>query len=217
MGRHLPFSLSSYTSAESSVAMTVRLDVTLETAHLILRPFEAEDAGAVESCVSLWEIARMTTRIPHPYPAGAAAAWIASHPAQRDRGQEYTFCLALRGAADQSIGAASLRKIEPGNWEAGYWLAPDHWGRGLATEAAKALVVFGFEKLWAEALNSGHFADNPASGRVLEKAGFAANGIARQWSEARQDFVDANRFLLTRETWEKARAQAEASVQETGS
>jgi len=66
-------------------------------------------------------------------------------------------------------------------------------------------VVYGFEKLDAEALTSGHFADNPASGRVLEKAGFRANGIARQWSEARQVFVDANRFLLTRQTWQQAR------------
>ena len=71
------------------------------------------------------------------------------------------------------------------------------------------MVVYGFEKLDAEALTSGHFADNPASGRVLEKAGFRANGIARQWSEARQDFVDANRFLLTRESWQRARAATE--------
>jgi len=75
-------------------------------------------------------------------------------------------------------------------------------------------VVYGFETLDAEALTSGHFADNPASGRVLEKAGFAANGIARQWSEARQDFVDANRFLLTRQTWRRAR---EATTAGTGS
>lgn len=193
--------------------MTVRL----ETEHLTLRPFEAGDAEAVQGYVGLWEVARMTSRIPHPYPAGAAAEWIAGHQAQGDRGQEYTFCLALKEAVEQPIGAGGLRYLEKGNWEIGYWLAPDFWGRGLATEAARALVVFGFEKLGAEALNSGHFTDNPASGRVLEKAGFAANGIARQWSEARQDFVDANRFLLTRETWEKAREEAQAAIQEIAS
>ncbi|MEO3428178.1 GNAT family N-acetyltransferase [Pelagibius sp. CAU 1746] len=193
--------------------MTVRLD----TEHLILRPFEAEDAEAVQGYVGLWEVARMTSRIPHPYPPGAAAEWIAGHQSQRDSGQEHTFCLVLKGANDQPIGAASLRFLEKGNWEIGYVLAPDHWGRGLATEAAKALVVLGFEKLGAEALQSGHFADNPASGRVLEKTGFAANGIARQWSEARQDFVDSNRFLLTRETWEKARRAAAGGNPEPGS
>ena len=190
------------------------MSVRLETEHLILRPFAAEDAETVQGYVSLWEIARMTTRIAHPYPEGAAAAWIASHQGLRDAGQEHVFCLALKEAPGQAVGAAGLHGIGKGNLEIGYWLAPEQWGRGLATEAAKALVVFGFEKLGAEALNSGHFADNPASGRVLEKAGFAANGIARQWSEARQDFVDANRFLLTRETWERARQEADGSGQE---
>jgi len=70
------------------------------------------------------------------------------------------------------------------------------------------LVVFGFEKLGAEAIHSSHFIDNPASGRVLEKAGLRGNGVTRQWSEARQDFVDANRLLLLRRTWTAAREKA---------
>ena len=183
--------------------MTIRI----ETRRLLLRPFLAGDAEAVEACVSRWDIARMTTRIAHPYPKGVAAAWIAGHAAEREDGSEHSFAVTLRGN-DEPIGAVSLRRVEPGNFELGYWLAPGHWGCGLATEAAQAMVVYGFEKLGAEALTSGHFADNPASGRVLEKAGFRANGIARQWSEARQDFIDANRFLLTRESWRRARRVA---------
>lgn len=214
MGRHLPFSLSS-SLLKARQKSTVEMTVRLETEHLILRPFAAADAETVQSRAGLWEVARMTSRIPHPYPEGAAAEWIASHQGQRDTGQEYAFCVALKEAPDTPLGAASLRLLETGNWELGYWLAPDHWGRGLATEAARALVVFGFEKLGAEALNSGHFVDNPASGRVLEKAGFAANGISRQWSAARQVFVDSNRFLLTRETWDKAREIAGAQTRES--
>ena len=188
--------------------MTIRI----ETRRLLLRPFAAADAAAVEGYVGRWEIARMTTRIAHPYPQGAAAEWIASHAAAREEGSEYTFAITLQGQ-DQPIGAISLRHSEPGNLELGYWLAPGHWGRGLATEAAQAMVVYGFEKLGAEALTSGHFADNAASGRVLEKAGFRANGIARQWSEARQGFVDANRYLLTRESWGRARRIAAEKAQ----
>src|SRR5512138_194844 len=189
--------------------MTVRI----ETRRLLLRPFAPADAAAVEGYVGRWEIARMTTRIAHPYPEGGAASWIAGHEAARQDGNEYTFAITLQ-SEDKTIGAVSLRHAEPGNWELGYWLAPGHWGQGLAAEAAQAMVVYGFEKLDAEALTSGHFADNPASGRVLEKAGFRANGIARQWSEARQDFVDANRFLLTRESWQRARAAGDKLPQE---
>lgn len=181
----------------------------LETERLILRPFAAADAEAVQGCCSRWEIACMTTRIAHPYPEGAAAAWIASHPTASDAGEEHVFCITSKdGGEDRPIGAAGLHKTGIGNLELGYWLAPECWGHGLATEAAKAMVVLGFEKLQAEALNSGHFTDNPASGRVLEKAGFRANGIARQWSEARQDFVTCDRLLLTRESWQAAREAA---------
>jgi RimJ/RimL family protein N-acetyltransferase len=152
----------------------------------------------------------MTTRIAHPYPEGAAAEWIAGHAVLREQSGEYVFCLSPKSGEDagQAIGATSLRALEAGNLELGYWLAAEHWGRGLATEAARAMVVFGFEKLGAEAINSGHFIDNPASGRVLEKAGLRGNGMARQWSAARRGFVDAQRYLLTRESWQKARAHA---------
>ena len=191
--------------------MTIRL----ETDRLVLRPFAAADAAAVQAICSRWKVARMTTRIAHPYPEGAAAAWIASHAAARDAGAEYIFAITLQadGAQAAAIGASGLHKIAKGNFELGYWLAPEHWGRGLASEAARAMVVYGFEKLAAEALNSGYFIDNPASGRVLEKAGFRANGIARQWSEARRDFVDANRLLLTRESWRQALTRAAESAQ----
>src|SRR3546814_20125805 len=85
MGRHLPFSLpapvrpSSAPWGAESASMTVRI----ETRRLRLRPFEAADAAAVEDCVGRWEIARMTTRIAHPYPKGAAAPWIAGTAAAR--------------------------------------------------------------------------------------------------------------------------------------
>ena len=180
--------------------MSVRPEVTLETEHLVLRPYRPEDAEAVQRYVGLWEIARMTSRVPHPYPEGAAAEWIASHQGQRDNGREHTFCIALKTAPEAPIGAAGLRLLEKGNWEIGYWLAPEQWGRGLATEAAKALVVFGFEKLGAEALNSGHFTDNPASGRVLEKAGFCCIGPdIPVFSEARGRADGGWSYALTRE------------------
>src|SRR3546814_1825614 len=87
-----------------SASMTVRI----ETRRLRLRPFEAADAAAVEDCVGRWEIARMTTRIAHPYPKGAAATWIAGHAAARAPGSEHSFAITLQGG-DQ-IGRASCRE-----------------------------------------------------------------------------------------------------------
>src|SRR3546814_10469640 len=118
MGRHLPFSMSSSRGnrppagkgRNGSASMTIRI----ETRRLVLRPFAAGDAAAVESSVSRWEIAAMTTRIAHPYPAGAAAAWIDDQQAAREQGNEHTFAITLQGQ-DQPIGAISLRHSEPGN------------------------------------------------------------------------------------------------------
>src|SRR3546814_8115664 len=99
MGRHLPFSMSSSRGnrppagkgRNGSASMTIRI----ETRRLVLRPFAAGDAAAVESSVSRWVIAAMTTRIAHPYPAGAAAAWIDDQQAAREQGNEHTFAIKI--------------------------------------------------------------------------------------------------------------------------
>ncbi len=173
--------------------------------RLLLRPFRAEDAETVQGHVSLWAIARMTTRIPHPYPDSAAAEWIASHATFEAENGETVFCIADGGRV---IGAISLRRKNPGlqdpdTAEIGYWLAPGHWGRGYATEAARALLAYAFEEPRLHAVTSGHFGDNPASGRVLAKCGFQPTGDEREWSAARQDFVACKRFVLERAVWHR--------------
>lgn len=182
----------------------------IETERLILRPFAGEDAAAVQNYVALWDIARMTTRIPHPYPPGAAAEWIASHAAMEAEGGEAVFCICHE---DRPIGATSLRRNiphaeGPDTAEIGYWLAPAYWGRGLATESARALLAHAFDHPLLSALTSGHFQDNPASGRVLAKCGFRPAGDEQSWCEARQGFVTSRRVVLERAAWQAKRALA---------
>src|SRR3546814_19917543 len=110
--------------------------------RLRLRPFEAADAAAVEDCVGRWEIARMTTRIAHPYPKGAAATWIAGPAAARAQGSEHSFAITLQ-AQDQPIGAIRLRHREHGHPELGSWLAPTPLPPALAPQAATAPGALG--------------------------------------------------------------------------
>ncbi len=185
--------------------MTWRIErKPIETERLVLRPFEEADAAAVQKNVANWDIARMTTRIPHPYPAGAAAEWIASHGVAEERHGEAVFCIAHEG---QAAGAASLRRNNagaqgPDTAEIGYWLTPRVWGRGLATESARALVAHAFTSPQLSGLTSGYFSDNPASGRVLAKCGFQPVEDEKTWSEARQDFVTSKRLVLPRSVWQ---------------
>ncbi len=155
---------------------------TLKTERLLLRPFRAEDAPAVHTHCGSWNVARMLTRVPHPYTYEMAESWIVSHEADWNSGDEITFCIDLDGIA---VGAISLRRKEPGIYMLGYWLGEPWWGQGFATEAASRTVRFAFEDLGAEKLTSGHFMDNPASGRVLEKCGFRYTGEGTEHSEAR--------------------------------
>jgi RimJ/RimL family protein N-acetyltransferase len=80
--------------------------------------------------------------------------------------------------------------------ETGYWIGRDYWGRGFATEALEGAMVWASRKWKRRALVAGHFADNPASGRVLEKAGFLYTGEVRKpFSRARQSPVDTRRMV----------------------
>ena len=153
----------------------------LETERLLLRPFVLADAPTVERRAGAWEVADTTLNLPHPYPAGAAAAWIASHGAAWDAGQRLTLAICAADAPEDAVGAISLALTpEHARGELGYWVGADRWGRGYATEAARAVVSFGFTALGLNRIQARHFLRNPASGRVLQKLGMRFEGVHRQ-------------------------------------
>lgn len=171
---------------------------TLETDRLLLRPFCPADAVAVAALAGDWDIVRMTARIPHPYTTEMAEAWISSHVPSRQSGEEHVFCIERDG---EVIGCIGLQKSRDAVYELGYWLGKAWWGKGLATEAAKRVIRFAFEELDAGGLLSGHLADNPASGRVLEKCGFRYTGDSMEHSEARGEAVAHKGLELMRAGW----------------
>ena len=196
MGCHLPLFIA-------FLRRTGCMMPTLETDRLLLRPFRAEDAAALVALADNWNIARMTTRIPHPYTRDIADRWIASQAADRQSGDEIIFCIELHGAA---IGAVGLKRSAAGEYELGYWLGEAWWGRGYATEAAARAARFAFDELGAGRLTAGHFLDNPASGQVLEKCGFRYTGEGVEHCAARGETA-AHRNL------ECGRAEFEGQVE----
>ena len=169
----------------------------LRSARLVLRPFRADDAPRVQVLVDDPDIARNTLTIPHPYPQGMAAKWIEGHAQSWDERRNAVWAVCLE--RDEVVGAAGLRfdsAHRPA--ELGYWIAREHWGRGIATEAVRALVEHAFDDLGLERLFAAHFPWNPASGRVLEKAGMLREGVLRGhvWKDGRA--VDNVLYGLTR-------------------
>jgi RimJ/RimL family protein N-acetyltransferase len=145
---------------------------TLTTARLLLRPFKLGDAPDVARIAGDARIADTTLRIPHPYPEGAAEAWIGTHETLRESRVASVLAITeLRGGA--LVGAIGLEIAEGGREaELGYWVAPDNWDSGYATEAAAAMLAHAFSDAFSiERVIARYFLRNPASGRVLEKAG----------------------------------------------
>lgn len=143
----------------------------LATARLILRRPATRDTEAIVSIVGRRDVAERLARIPHPYGIDDARFFL-----EQVVPAEWVWAITIRGS-DRLVGAVGLTP-DPDDVtaELGYWLCPRHWGGGIATEAAGAVVRFGFETLRFPYLTSGYFEDNPASGRVLQKLGFEEIG-----------------------------------------
>lgn len=175
--------------------MTVSRQPTLQTARLVLRPFTLADAPAVQCLASDRAIAANTLSIPHPYPDGAADAWIRTHPKAFTAGKSVTFAIALPD--DTLCGSIGLGLVpEFQHAELGYWIGKPFWGKGYCTEAGHAVIGYGFETLGLHRIQATHYADNPASGRVMQKLGMTYEGCRRQHTLKWGEFKDIKLYGL---------------------
>ena len=164
---------------------------TLLTERLILRPFTIDDAPQVQQMAGNREVASTTMRIPHPYKDGMAEDWIRSHAQDYAKGEGISLAITLR-LTKTLAGAVGLTiSREHDRAELGYWVGKEFWGKGFATEAAKALLTFGFQSLGLNRINARHLTRNPASGRVLVKIGMRHEGTLRQHVKKWGVFEDA--------------------------
>lgn len=143
------------------------------TSRLLLRPGWAEDARALASALADPMICRNLSSVPWPYAIGDAEAWLAR---PRDPLLPSLLAFERTDGAPRLVGGAGLGRRPSGAVELGYWIARGDWNRGLATEAASAVLDMA-RALGIRQVEASHYLDNPASARVLEKLGFAPTGI----------------------------------------
>jgi [ribosomal protein S5]-alanine N-acetyltransferase len=171
----------------------------IKTARLVLRPFTPADANDVQRLADDRDIASTTASIPLPYDDGVAAQWIATH--HRRFEQETGLELAITHDPDGTlVGALGLRfELEHDRAELGYWIGKPYWGRGYATEAARALVQYGFDTLGLHRIYARHLTRNPASGRVLQKIGMTHEGHRRQHDKKWGIFEDEELYGMLKD------------------
>jgi len=168
---------------------SVQLRPDILTPRLALRPLEPQDAPELARLIDDPDIARMTTRIPHPYGLKDADGFIAR--VRKDEAKVF----AIQPYGGHLAGVIGFQDDGP-TPEMGYWLGRPYWGRGYATEAGKGLIAWAERRWGKRALLSSHFADNPASGRVLDKLGFLYTGeVRKRPSLARGEPVDTRMMV----------------------
>ena len=152
----------------------------LLTERLLLRPFTVDDGPRVEQLAGSREVADTTLSLPHPYPVGGGAQWIATHAAAWQGRERCTLAVCLLSAPNDVLGAIALDlSTAHARGELGYWIGKEFWNRGYATEASRALVEFAFHDLGLHRVQARHFLRNPSSGRVMQKVGMQLEGVLR--------------------------------------
>jgi [ribosomal protein S5]-alanine N-acetyltransferase len=171
----------------------------LVTERLVLRELRLTDAHDIADQLNDIEIAAKLARVPHPYTTADAADFLgyAERLAQPTR----LSAICLAEAPDRLRGIISYEALEARTCELGYWLAKPLWGQGLMSEAACAMVAHAFEVGKVDLLKAGYFGSNPASGKILLRAGFEPVGDKTIHSRAQGRDVVSHAMQLSRSRW----------------
>jgi RimJ/RimL family protein N-acetyltransferase len=166
----------------------------LRTTRLLLRPGWSQDAPALFEAIADERIVRNLATAPWPYTLENAEAFLAT---ERKPSEPSLLIFRFAGGAPELIGGIGFGRRPTGETEFGYWLRRRCWGEGYATEAGRALLATARHGLRMKRLDSAHFLDNPASGRVLEKLGFKPIGmIVPRYSAGRGEAAPCRLFKL---------------------
>ena len=178
--------------------MTLTLDhwqaarpLRVETDRLVIRPFAKGDLDRFLAIAGLAQVARMMTSIPHPLEPETARNWIGS---RQFRGQ-VPFCAAIAEKGGPLVGVVGIGG-EPVSTM--YFIDPDCWGRGYATEAMQGFLTPVLDRFGLDAIIAGANADNPASHRVLIKLGFSETHREDQQSATRLEPDPVIMYRLSR-------------------
>jgi RimJ/RimL family protein N-acetyltransferase len=159
----------------------------LRTPRLLLRSLGERDIADLVRLAGAREVAASTLLIPNPYREADAMEFLErARESQRD-GEAALWAITL--ANDELCGTMGLhREAAHNRAELGYWIGVPFWGKGYCTEAARAVIGYGFREWKLHRIFAMTFPDNAASRRVLEKAGMRYEGRLRghvlRWGQA---------------------------------
>lgn len=176
---------------------------TLHTARLTLRRFTPDDADAMfQTWANDEEVTRYMMWAPHGLPEATRQLlthWCAAY----EDPNTYNWAIEYEGALIGNISVTRLhQKCE---WaELGYCIGRAYWGKGIMSEAAKAVIDFLFSEVGVHRIGISHVVENPASGRVAQKCGLTFEGTKREfYKTSAGEFLDVSDYGILRSEWER--------------
>jgi ribosomal-protein-alanine N-acetyltransferase len=177
---------------------------TIKTERLTLRPYTLQDAPELQRLIGDRDIVSTMMNVPHPYEDGIAEEWIGKQQGSFDRGEAISFVI-THCEKGFLIGGIGLNDIDRQSERAeiGYWIGKSYWRNGYGTEAARAVVKYGFEVLGLNRIHAKHFKRNAASGRIMQKIGMKHEGCHRQHFKKWGNFEDFELYGILRSEYEE--------------
>lgn len=161
-----------------------------------IRKWELADAKELSTALSNRKIQdNLRDGLPYPYTEQDGRDYI-SAMLLADVNETFAFAITVDDKVVGSIGVFRQENIHRQTAELGYYIAEEHWGRGIVTEAVKQICEYVFEKSDIIRIYAEPFAYNAASCRVLEKAGFQYEGTLRSNAVKNGRVIDMKMYSL---------------------
>lgn len=178
----------------------------IATQRLLLRELEEKDLTDLAQQANNLNISKNLDLVPYPY-TQEDARWFVNHCKEEQTKtprENYELGIVLKEEG-KLIGIIGITNIDDFKKKAvfGYWLGEPYWGKGIMSEAARAIVDFGFEKRELERIEAGVYDGNDGSEKILQKLGFKYEGFARKATRSKStgDFHDAKMYGILKADW----------------
>jgi [ribosomal protein S5]-alanine N-acetyltransferase len=170
----------------------------LSSDNISLRPLEETDAPAIATLANNYQIWRyVRDRLPHPYSLEDAVSFIQF---TQSESRVLNFAIMYNQSLAGVTGLSLQQDIHRLNAEVGYWIGEPFWNKGIATKAVELITDYAFNTLHLHRLFAGVFHTNPASAKVLSKAGYTLECIARQAVIKEGKLLDEHRYVKLNNT-----------------